>query len=262
MFTPEDMDSLYHYMMWNDLEFEKATDGPNHRRLIKSLLIEKKSTGLIREALIAKHLGLIHNTKMHSTTDGITTFDAVHPVTNICYEIKAEQHTTNNIDRKSQNGQLSGTGVFSTIVDEASFTKLKTENPMIAHGMFLDGRLLLLVTFRLSDTKGIDRIEKYFRGNSKTEPRYSYQDWVNHPELKIEYVSPNWPDDVSKKYRTEFMTRAGLIQPNTSLPKKRSARLSKNRPNEQSATTYIEFLEKFGIQVSRDTQPTSLSVIS
>lgn len=112
MFTPEDMDSLYHYMMWNDLEFEKSTDGPNHRRLIKSLLIEKKSTGLIREALIAKHLGLIHNTKMHSTTDGVTTFDAVHPVTNICYEIKAEQHTTNNIDRKSQNGQLSGTGVL------------------------------------------------------------------------------------------------------------------------------------------------------
>jgi len=236
MVTEEDMNALHRYILWDDAEFELLTEGPRHRQLLLSILDDKKSNVLLREALIARQLGLKHNTQMHSTVNGESIFDATCLVFGNHYEIKAEQHTSENLDRKFQSGQLSGTGVFSTIVDDASFNRLRDNDPIIAHGMFIDRRLVLFVTFRLSECQAaLDRIERYFRGSTKTAPRYSYQDWYNIPSLKIEYVSPHWPANISRKYRKEFMQRAGLlpIQPQTSSQKKRSAPSTKSHPNLQ-----------------------------
>lgn len=265
MITEEDMNALHRYILWDDTEFELLTEGPRHRQLLLSILNDKKSNVLLREALIARQLGLKHNTQMHSTVNGVTIFDATCPVFGNHYEIKDEQHTSGNLDRKSQSGQLSGTGVFSTIVDDGTFNKLRDSDPTIAHGMFIDGRLVLLVTFKLSECQAaLDRIERYFRGPTKTAPRYSYQDWCNLPNLKIEYVSPYWPEHISKKYRKEFMQRAGLlpIQPQTSSQKKRSSPSTKSHPSLQTPIPCTLTHDQQLILDFVDTQPTSLCEIS
>lgn len=202
-----DMQALLHYAQWNDVEFHNFTEGPRHRRALLAKAMDKKSSGLLREKLIAMKLGLVHNTKMHSTTNGVTTFDGIHPVTQECYEIKAEEHTTNNPDRRHQSGQISGTGVFSTVVDQITYDKLITNNPIIAHGMFGDGRLLCLATFRLSETYCAKRIHRYCFGESKTEPRYALVDWVDSPGMNLHYVSAFWPDHIAPKYKKLFQTK-------------------------------------------------------
>lgn len=207
MFSDDDMNAIYEYILWNDEKFEELTEGPRHRNLILSLMADKKSNDLMRERLIAKFLGLNHNNRMHSTTNGITTFDAVHPMTNLCYEIKTEQHTSNNAERSTQNGQLNGAGAFSSIRDIDGINKLISDNPIIAHGMFGDGRLLSLSTFKLSESNAITRISKYHLNNSKTTPKYAFTDWIDIPTLKIEYVSEKWPAHIAPKYRKIFFSK-------------------------------------------------------
>jgi hypothetical protein len=245
--THDDMDkldiqALGHYILWDDAGFNALTEGPRHRRALLSRLFDKKSSGLLREQLISNFLGLSHNSKMHSTTDGVTTYDAVHPITGDCYEIKAEEHTTNNPGRKTQSGQLAGAGVFSNIQDEAGILKFKNDNPMIAHGMFGDGRLLALVTFRLSDTTAIERITKYCLGDTKTEPRYMFSNW-EHANFNLMYVAPQWPVTINKRYRKIFHKKLSMslspelaqlrsdLQnlPQVSVPKKRSRVSTKSR---------------------------------
>ena len=264
MFTEEDMSALYQFIMWDDEKFINLTEGPRHRQLILSILSDKKSNVLIREALIARKLGLVHNTKMHSTTNGVTSFDATHPITARCYEIKAEQYTTNNQDRKTQSGQITGTGVFSTIDDEASFIKLRDASPMIAHGMFYDGRMLGLVTFELIDCPAIDRIEKYFRGSTKTAPRYSYQDWINSPSLKIEYISDKWPDNISRKYKKELIAKLlmqQILENNSSLELD-SVQPTKIDPTQQTSIPYTEVIDQQQNLDFEEIQPIVLSEIS
>jgi len=204
--TDEEMDELDkqaidRYMINDDVGFEMLTEGPRQQRTLKAKIINKKSTGLIREEHIARFLGLKHNTRMHSTTDGVTKFDATDEINNDCYEIKAEEHTTDNTDRKTQSGQLTGTGVFSTITSQDHIDKLRDNDPMIAHGMFGDGRLLCLVRFRLSHSKALDRITRYALGTSSTEPRYAFSDWIDCPTLDIVYVSDYWPAHIAPKYK-------------------------------------------------------------
>lgn len=213
MFTEKDMDAIFYYSTWDDKKFNELTEGPRHRGLIIDMLKDKKSTGLIREAIIAKFLKLERNTRMHSTSNGVTTFDAVHIETQTCYEIKAEQHTVDNPDRVSQSGQLAGVGVFSSISKAPekvnwALSKLIDGDPMIGHGMFLDGRMLSLVTFRLSDAPdAVGRISDYAKRQNETVPRYSYSDWAYIDKLNVVYHSPFWPENISNKYRDHLLLR-------------------------------------------------------
>lgn len=266
--TYDDMDEMDKkaidcYIIHDDIGFENFTEGPRHRRALEGKLLNKKSTGLIREELIARFLGLKHNTRMHSTTDGVTTFDAVDTITDDCYEIKAEEHTTDNPDRKTQSGQLSGTGVFSSIRTQEHIDKLSNDNPMIAHGMFGDGRLLCLVRFRLMDSKAIDRITKYALGATTTEPRYSFADWINCPTLDIVYVSDNWPKHINPKYRKIMQDRWKrkhlLIQSNTSSPILDLLQVPKTVTIQQTSTLYTEDSDPQQNLDFVDTQSTSLS---
>lgn len=199
--TDEDINALQKYMLWDDIGFEACTEGPRHRGLLKDIMCDKKVNVLIREKLIANYLGLEHNSKMHSTTDGITTYDAVKLLSGRCFEIKAEQHTRNNADRASDRCQITGTGVFGGVTDLAAINKLILDNPRIAHGMFLDGRLLAIVTFDFSSSGAADRISRYCLGDTKTAPRYTFTDWIDAPGLIVEYISPNWPSNLYSKYR-------------------------------------------------------------
>jgi hypothetical protein len=260
--THDDMDkldiqALGHYILWDDAGFNALTEGPRHRRALLARLFDKKSSGLLREQLISNFLGLSHNSKMHSTTDGITTYDAVHPITGDCYEIKAEEHTTNNPGRKNQSGQLAGAGIFSNIQDEAGILKFKNDDPMIAHGMFGDGRLLALVTFRLSDTTAIERITKYCLGNTKTEPRYMFSNW-QHANYNLMYVA------LSMSLSPELAQLRSDLQnlPQVPAPKKRSRALTKSRTKLQIPTPCMAGLDRQQILDFAEIQSTYPCVIS
>lgn len=268
-----DMQALVQYTLGDDFGFESLSEGPRQQRTLLTKLMDKKSTGLLRERLIARILGLVHNPKMHSTTDGVTTFDGVHPVTGICYEIKAEEHTTNNPDRKIQSGQLAGVGVFSTIVSQAHIDKLTLDNPMIAHGMFGDGRLLCLVTFRLGDSNGLERITRYALSEKSTEPRYAFSDWIDCPTLEIVYVADSWPDHMNLKYKkimqAKWLAKALLAQqvvtpiaPNIVVPVVDSEALAKNHPMTQISNPCIEDLGPQQSLDFGDTQPIYLFDLS
>jgi hypothetical protein len=270
--TNDEMDELDkkaidRYMLWDDVGFASFTEGPRHRRALQAKILNKKSTGLIREEHLARFLGLKHNTRMHSTTDGITTFDAVDESNQDCYEIKAEEYTTNNPDRKIQSGQLTGTGVFSNITSQDHIDRLRKNDPMIAHGMFGDGRLLCVVRFRLSHSKALDRISKYALGETATEPRYALSDWIDCPTLEIVYVSENWPAHMAPKCRATMLKRwraqqEESILENTSSPKKRSSRSSKIDPTQQTPILCNSVNDWFGTQDSPGTLPTSLFDLS
>lgn len=203
MFNENDLDLLQAYMLWDDNTVDELVDGPNHKRLLQAVMSDKLSSGIMRERLIARYLGLDHNSRMHSTTKGVTTFDATDPTTGIHYEVKAEQYTSNNPNRSTQNGQLSGTGIFP-VTNQEGIDKLIANNPMIAHGMFMDGRLLCLVTFRLLSSNGINRITEYCLSSKKTAPRYTFSDWKDCPDLTVHYLCDYWPDKVVPKYKKFF----------------------------------------------------------
>ena len=279
--TDEDMDeldmkALDRYILGDDTGFAKFTEGPRHQRSLISKLIDKKSTGLLRERLIARFLGLKHNTRMHSTTDGITTFDGVDEGTGNCYEIKAEEHTTNNPDRKTQSGQISGVGIFSTIVSQEHIDKLTLDNPIIAHGAFGDGRLLFLVKFRLKDSDGLARIARYALGNTLTEPRYLLSDWINCPTLELLYVADNWPNHMAPKCKKtmqamwqkkllkdqEAKVEEQLITQNNILLISDFDPLTKNHPNLQNTIPYIEDSDPQQSLDLEEIQPIVLSEIS
>lgn len=266
-----DMQALSAYIFWDDQRFESLTEGRRHRRSLISKLLDKKSTGLLRERLIARTLGLEHNPKMHSTTDGITTFDGVDKSNNDCYEIKAEEHTTNNPDRKIQSGQIGGVGVFSTIETQDHIDKLRAANPMIAHGMFGDGRLLSLSKFRLLDSLALDRISRYALGETSTEPRYALSDWINCPTLKLVYVADKWPAHIAPKCRNTMqamwlkqtqLEALKLLQLNIASRDPYFDLLSRIDPNLQNTTPYTEEIVQLQILDLLDIQPIFLSEIS
>lgn len=201
-----DLKAMVNYALWDDENFERLTEGPRQRRSLLARLLDKKSSGLLREKIIAHILKLRHNTRLHSTTDGITTFDGIDELTNICYEIKAEEHTSNNPDRKTQSGQIAGVGVFSTIKTRDHINKLTLANPMIAHGMFGDGRLLSLSRFRLNDTNCMARIASYALRDTSTEPRYALSDWISCPTLDLVFVADAWPSHIAPKHRNTMQS--------------------------------------------------------
>lgn len=209
----DDMAALYKRMLYDDVGFNEMTEGPRHRNLLIGVLTSKHSSSLIRERLVAEFLGLQHITKMHSTTDDFSTYDAVEVFTGKPFEIKAEQHVRVNLDRKTNGGQISGTGLFSSISGAESIDKLLDDNPRIAHGMFLDDRLLCIVSFDFALSDAPKRIMKYFHGGKKTVPRYMYCDWINTISLVVEYISPYWPRDLYTKYKRD-LTRKYNTQPN------------------------------------------------
>ena len=210
---------FYKFALHDDSEF--LTLATDHQEMIKFIMLDKLGNPLVREKIVCKVLGVTHNPNMFSTYNGSTTFDGTHPETQKHYEVKTEQFNTNNNGRKNgDNGQLSGAGVFGGMKDDISMIHtLIKNNPIIAHGMFADGRLLAVCTFQLSDApEAINRMLDYATKDSKTAVRYLYGDWANIDNMTVEYMSTNWPDHVAPKYRAHFANRV-QIQENKQINK-------------------------------------------
>ena len=200
----ESFDSCYYYATDQMEKFMEVTDGQRHQALVKWVMMYKHTNSLIRERIVAKALDLEHNTKVHSTYKGVTTFDATDNNGNY-YEIKTEQYNVGNDDREIAYGQLSGTGLFGNIINHEDAKKLQESNPMIAHGMFINGKLVSISTFRLSDAPdAFSRIVKYASSDKRTVPRYMFSDWKSCKNLTVNMFSHSWPDTVAPSYKKFF----------------------------------------------------------
>lgn len=201
----DSFDSCYYYATFQTDRFIQSTDGPRHRKLVEWVMHYKHTNSIIREKIVARALGLAHNPRLHSSYNGITTYDATDTDTNIHYEIKTEQHNTTGTLRKFAKCQINGSGAFGNLSTQADIDNLLKNNPVIAHGLFIDGRLCGIATFNLKDIpSAVGRITRYTLTNSKTTPKYQFADWCSHPGTKIKYFSQNWPTTVAARYRAVF----------------------------------------------------------
>lgn len=208
-------DSCYYYATNQAEKFLASTDGPRHRALVSWVMNYKHTNSIIREKIVARVLGLVHNPRLHSTHLGVTTYDATDATTGAHYEIKTEQHNSACGHISKSSGQLSGSGMFGNITCAADLADIVAKDPVIAHGMFIDGILCGVATFKLSSaTVAVDRIKRYCQSKAKTVPRYSYSDWGNDPSTNFRIFNYRWPETVSVKYRTRFQQAAdsGLAQ--------------------------------------------------
>jgi len=199
------LNRFYKYALHDDFEFNTLTD--DHQEMIECIMKDKLGNALIREKIVCKVLGVTHNPNMFSTFDGYTTFDGTHPITNKHHEVKTEQYTSGNEGRKSgDNGQLAGVGIFGGMKNDLDMVRsLIDGDPVISHGMFADGRLLVICTFQLSNApNAVERMLDYASRPTKTAVRYMYSDWIYAKGLRVEYLSPNWPRHIAPKYRTAF----------------------------------------------------------
>ena len=198
-------ESCYYYATNQMKEFEDHTDGPRHRKLVEWIMHYKHTNGIIREKIVAKALGLVHNPRLHSTCNGIASYDATDTTTGNHYEIKTEQYNTVCDTRVHPRSQLTGAGLFGS----TDYTTLFEHDPTIAHGMFINGKLCGVATFKLSETLGAkNRIYKYSQSNNKTVPRYIFSDWGASPNTQYKIFNHQWPEQVAVKYRTVFAQAA------------------------------------------------------
>ena len=208
-------DSCYYYSTNQTEKFLASTDGPRHRALVAWVMNYKHTNGIIREKIVARALGLVHNPRLHSTHLGTTTYDATDASTGIHYEIKTEQHNSACENISKSSGQLRGSGMFSNITCTADLDDIVAKDPVIAHGMFIDGVLCGVATFKLSSVPvAVDRIQRYCQAKTKTVPRYTYSDWGDDPSTDFRVFNYRWPETVSVKYRMRFQQAAvnGLAQ--------------------------------------------------
>lgn len=200
-------DPCYYYATNQHDQFIENTDGQRHRDMVKWIMHHKHTNSLIRERIVAQVLGLNHNPRMHSTSSGITTYDASDGNTGVHYEIKTEQHNTNHKDTVNGKTQIKGSGVFSGISKPSQIEALLSNDPVIAHGIFIDGLLCGLATFRLSETpSAVERLYKH--SGTQTKPKYMFNDWINSPNTQYRAFSYRWPESVCVKYRNIFETSA------------------------------------------------------
>ena len=177
----DSFDSCYYYATFQTDRFIQSTDGPRHRKLVEWVMHYKHTNSIIREKIVARALGLAHNPRLHSSYNGITTYDATDTDTNIHYEIKTEQHNTTGTLRKFAKCQINGSGAFGNLSTQADIDNLLKDIP-----------------------SAVGRITRYTLTNSKTTPKYQFADWCSHPGTKIKYFSQNWPTTVAARYRAVF----------------------------------------------------------
>jgi hypothetical protein len=207
------LDRFYKYAMHDDTEFNQLTS--DHQEMIECIMHDKLGNSLIREKIVCRMLGVTNNPNMFSTSDGSTTFDGTHPISLAHYEVKTEQHTSGNDGRRyGDNGQLQGVGLFGGMTNDVAMIKsIIANDPVIAQGMFADGRLLAVNTFLLSETPlAADRMIDYASRNNKTAPRFMYNDWAHEFTTKLEYLSDYWPEHISPKYKEEFTKKKALYR--------------------------------------------------
>ena len=206
-------DSCYYYATNQHDQFIDTTDGQRHRDMVKWIMNHKHTNSLIRERIVAQVLGLNHNPRMHSTSSGITTYDASNFDTGIHYEIKTEQHNTRHeSDVGRYTTQIKGAGQFSGISSAKHIDTLLSNDPVIAHGIFIDGFLCGLATFKLSETpSAVNRLYKYSQSSMSgklTKPKYMFNDWISNPKTQYCVFSYRWPKTVCVKYRAIFESAA------------------------------------------------------
>lgn len=202
-------ESCYFYATNQMDKFIDSTDGPRHRALVEWIMKNKHINPLVRERVVAEVLNLQHNIAMHSTYNGETTFDATDTSSGIHYEIKTEQHNTIVPFRKTISGQVVGSGCFSQITCKEDAEKLFDLNPVIAHGIFVDGKVCGVATFKLIDLpSAVERILRHAQSSTKTAPKYLLSDWKDNPSTEIRLVSSNWPNGVAVSCQNTFLKAA------------------------------------------------------
>ena len=181
MFDNELENIFYSYALDDNKVFERLTSGSfSFRILIAQLMSDLVASDKIREMIVAKYMGLKHN----STNKGHDAIDRFGR----SWEIKTEQ-------RNVLKYKLDGKSKWHKTTDK-NLDTYRDQN--ILQAGFIGGKLVYIVSFSIDESGVLDRMK-----HGAKSVNYSYISWEKLTSLQLFYLND--------KYLNEDIIIPGLI---------------------------------------------------